>query len=100
MPAESTKQINKRTKKVKLKKKKNNALVMCHDSSSYWTNQKQFWQWVRDGIIVKVGDFPLSGKFVRRDEEKIVILANTVLNLAHQNHLREVLTQRKLVYRK
>ena len=83
-------------KKLKPKKKKNNALVVCHDGSQYWTNQKQFWQWSREGVITKTGDYPLTGKFVRRDEEKVVVLANTVLNLAHHNHLREALAQRKL----
>lgn len=91
---------SKKTKKVKIKKKKNNALIITHDRSDYWTTQKQFWQWVREGKVLKTGDSPLTGKFVRRDEEKTVIIANTVLNLAHYNHLREALAQRKIVPRR
>lgn len=87
----------KKANKIKVKKKKNNALVLCHDRSEYWTTQKQFWQWVRDGLVLKMSDGPLTGKFVRSDEEKVVILANTVLNLAHHNHLNEALSQRRLM---
>lgn len=86
---------NQKKKKDKPKKKKNNALVICHNRSQYWTTQKQFWQWLREGIIIKTGDYPLTGQFVRRDEEKFVVLANTVLNLAHPNHLSEALSQRR-----
>jgi hypothetical protein len=79
----------------KKKRQKRNALIVCHDRSEFWTTQKQFWQWAREGVIIKTGDNPLAGKFVREDEEKTVVLANTVLNLACPNHLREALTQRR-----
>jgi hypothetical protein len=78
------------------KKQKRNALIVCHDRSEFWTTQKQFWQWVREGVIVKTSDGPLAGQFVREDEEKMVVLANTVLNLSCPNHLREALAQRRL----
>lgn len=92
------KQKNQKPKIQKPKKKKNNALIICHDQNQYWTTQKQFWQWVRDGLVKKNGDGPLTGYFIRRDEEKTVIIANTVLNLACPNHLREALAQRRLRY--
>ncbi len=79
------------------KLKKKNALIVCQDSNQFWTTQKQFWQWMREGKVVKVGDGPLTGRFVREDEEKMVVLANTVLNLACPNHLREVMSQRRFV---
>ncbi len=60
----------------------------------FWTTQQQFWQWVRDGVVAKIGDAPLTGEFVRKDDEKLVVLSNTVLNLAHPNHLREALSAR------
>jgi hypothetical protein len=80
------------------KKKKRNrksALVLCRDQKQFWTTQKQFWQWIREGVVVKITDKPLSGAFLREHEELMVLLSNTVLNLAHPNHLREALLSRR-----
>jgi hypothetical protein len=82
--------------KKKKKKKKSTALVICRDRKQFWTTQAQFWQWVREGVIVKTGEGPLTGAFVREDEELTVLLSNTVLNLARPNHLREALRSRRL----
>jgi hypothetical protein len=78
-----------------LKRKKKNALVVCHDGTEYWTTQDQFWQWVRERIIVKAGDFPLRGEFIRPNAEKEVVICNTVLNLAHPHHLSEAIYSRR-----
>lgn len=83
------------SKKKKTKKKKT-ALIICQDKKQFWTTQAQFWQWVRDGIIVKTGDQPLTGLFKREHEELMVLLSNTVLNLAHPNHMREALLSRRI----
>jgi hypothetical protein len=85
------------TKKVKKKKvkKKKSALVICRDRKEFWTTQTQFWQWVREGIVVKTDDRPLTGTFQREHEELMVLLSNTVLNLAHPNHMREALLSRR-----
>lgn len=77
------------------KKKKRTALVICRDRKQFWTTQAQFWQWVRDGVIEKTHDNPLTGIFLRDHEESIVVLSNTLLNLAHPNHLSEVLGARR-----
>jgi hypothetical protein len=82
-------------KKIKKKKKKKSALVICRDRKEFWTTQTQFWQWVRDGVVEKTGDQPLTGIFRREHEELFVLLSNTVLNLAHPNHLREALLSRR-----
>ncbi|HEY0321705.1 MAG TPA: hypothetical protein VGC66_12160 [Pyrinomonadaceae bacterium] len=82
------------TKKEK-KKKKRTALVICRDRKQFWTTQAQFWQWVRDGVIMKTQDRPLTGIFLRDHEESIIVLSNTLLNLAHPNHLTEVLGARR-----
>lgn len=79
----------------KLKRKKRTALIICRDRKQFWTTQAQFWQWFREGIVVKLDDHPLTGAFVRENEELMVLLANTVLNLAHPNHLREALITRR-----
>jgi hypothetical protein len=83
------------TRKKKIKKKKT-ALIICQDRKQFWTTQAQFWQWVRDGIVVKTGEQPLTGLFKREHEELMVLLSNTVLNLAHPNHMREALLSRKI----
>jgi hypothetical protein len=81
--------------KTKKKKRKRTALVVCQDGKEFWTTQKQFWQWLREGVIVKTGEQPLSGAFNRQHEELMVLISNTVLNLAHPNHMREALMSRK-----
>ena len=82
-------------KEKKKKKKKKTALVICRSRKEFWTTQTQFWQWVREGVIAKTGDQPLTGVFQREHEELMVLLSNTVLNLAHPNHMREALLSRK-----
>lgn len=78
-----------------LRKKKKNALVICSNGKNYWTTQAQFWQWVREDVVVKLGDGPLHGKFVRENEEFNVVISNTVLNLSCPNHLSEALASRR-----
>jgi len=77
------------------RKKKRTALVVCSDGKEFWTTQAQFWQWVRDGVVQKTGDSPLSGSFRREHEELLVTLSHTVLDLAHPHHLREALAARR-----
>lgn len=79
----------------KKKKKKRSARVVCRDGREFWTTQAQFWQWVRDGVIQKTSDAPLSGAFSREHEELLVVRSNTVLDLAHPNHMREALLSRR-----
>jgi hypothetical protein len=81
---------------MKKKRKKKTALVICRDRKQFWTTQAQFWQWVRDGVVVKTGEQPLTGLFRREHEELLVLLSNTVLNLAHPNHMREALLSRRI----
>ena len=82
-------------KKTKKKGKKHTAVIICHDRNQYWTTQKQFWQWVREGVVVKTGDQPLTGRFAELHQESFVVLSNTVLNLAYPHHLREALQTRR-----
>ena len=83
-------------RKAEKRKAKRTALVVCRDRKEFWTTQAQFWQWVRAGVVVKVGDKPLAGAFVREAEELNVILGNTVLNLSRPNHLREAMLSRRM----
>lgn len=82
--------------KLKKKKRKRTALVICRDRQEFWTTQTQFWQWVREGVVTKTDDQPLTGAFAREHEELMVVFSNTVLNLAHPNHLREALMSRRM----
>ena len=82
-------------RKAEKKKAKRTAQVVCRDGKSFWTTQAQFWQWVRDGVVVKTGDGPLAGQFVERHAELDVVLGNTVLNLSRPNHLREAMLSRR-----
>jgi hypothetical protein len=88
------------SKDKKKKKKKKTALVVCSDRKEFWTTQTQFWQWVREGVVTKTADNPLTGSFNREHEELLVLVSNTVLNLAHPNHMREALMSRRAGLRK
>jgi len=90
------KEMNTSKEKKKKRKKKKTALVICRDRKQFWTTQKQFWQWAREGIIVKTQDQPLTGMFQREHQELLVLVSNTVLNLAHPNHMREALLSRRV----
>jgi hypothetical protein len=83
-------------RKAEKKKKKRTAQVVCRDGKSFWTTQTQFWQWVREGVVVKTDDKPLAGSFIHEAEELNVILGNTVLNLSRPNHLREAMLSRRI----
>ena len=78
------------------KKKKKTALVICRDRKQFWTTQTQFWQWFREGVVVKLHDQPLTGRFVREHEQLLVLFSHTVLNLANPNHLGEALWSRRM----
>ena len=85
-----------RKQRKKLRRKKRTALIVCRDRKQFWTTQAQFWQWLREGVVIKVSERPLTGAFVRQNEELMVLLQHTVLNLAHRNHLREALCARRI----
>lgn len=84
-----------RRKRKEIKRRKKNALVICHDGKEFWTTQDQFWQWVREKVVVKAGDFPLKGNLIRENAEKDVVICNTILNLACPNHLSEAIYSRR-----
>jgi hypothetical protein len=97
VPTQRSTRLNARKQKKKAqKKRKRTALVICRDRKQFWTTQTQFWQWVREAVVVKTGDSPLTGMFAREHEELMVVLSNTVLNLARPNHMREALLSRRI----
>ena len=44
-------------------KVKKTALIISNNEKQYWITQKQFWNMVREGVVVQTGDFPLTGRF-------------------------------------
>jgi hypothetical protein len=59
-------------------KAKKTARVVCANNNEFWTTQKQFWAWTREGIVTYISDSPLTGKFEGR-REKLIIMVNHVL---------------------
>lgn len=51
-------------------RKKKNALVIFDNGKEFWTTQNQFWQWVREKVIVKAGDNPLRGNVLPNEEKQ------------------------------
>jgi len=72
-------------------KVKKTALIICNDGKEYWITQKQFWNMVREGVVVQTGNQPLTGRFRGRDDQLLITIQHTVLNKATPNHTGEVL---------
>lgn len=87
-------------KKRNRNKRKRTALVICKNETQFWTTQAQFWQWVREKKVKKVQDNPLTGQFIVSEEESMIILSNSVLNLKNRNHVDEVVASRRLMKRR
>lgn len=83
-------------RKAERRKARRTALVVCRDEKQFYTTSAQFWQWVREGRVVKTGDKPLTGRLVEPNAELDVVLGNTVLNLSRPNHLREAMLSRRI----
>lgn len=79
-----------------LMKVKKTALIVCNNEKKYWITQKQFWNMVREGVVVQTGDFPLTGRFRGRDDQLLITLQHTVLNKATPHHTHEVLSSARL----
>jgi len=73
-----------------------NARVVCSRGGEFWTTQKQFWAWVRQGLIVITGERPLTGCFRGRREHLLVLLGHTVLDLGCPEHLEDALRSRRM----
>lgn len=86
----------KSNKKERRKRKKRTARVVCPDRREFWTTQSQFWQWIRDQVIIKTQDHPLTGTFRHGHEGSLIILSNTILNMKNRNHIVEAMHSRCL----
>jgi hypothetical protein len=65
--------------------------VVCANHNEFWTTQKQFWNWVREGIVTYKSDAPLTGKFEGRREKLLVMVNHILLDDSAPEHKRSVL---------
>ena len=70
---------------------KKSARIVCANENEFWTTQKQFWQWVREGLVDVTGQNPLTGRFGGRREKLLIMVRHVVLDNASPNHKQEVL---------
>ncbi|MEW6127734.1 MAG: hypothetical protein AB1757_11910 [Acidobacteriota bacterium] len=73
------------------KKVKKNARIVCANDNEFWTTQKQFWKWVREGLVDVTGQHPLTGRFAGKRERLLVMVRHVILDNANPIHKQEVL---------
>lgn len=74
-----------------MKSRKKTARIVCVNDSEFWTTQKQFWRWVREGLVDVTGQQPLTGRFGGKREKLLVMVRHVVLDNACPEHKQEVL---------
>lgn len=72
-------------------KAKKTARIVCANENEFWTTQKQFWQWVREGLVDVTGQNPLTGRFAGKREKLLVMIRHVLLDKGSPNHKEEVL---------
>ena len=70
---------------------KKTARIVCANDNEFWTTQKQFWQWVREGLVDVTGQHPLTGRFAGKREKLLVMVRHVILDKSNPNHKQEVL---------
>jgi hypothetical protein len=70
---------------------KKTARIVCANDNVFWTTQKQFWQWVREGLVDVTGQKPLTGRFGGRREKLLIMVRHIILDNASPEHKQEVL---------
>src|SRR5262245_45445658 len=76
---------------VEKKKVKKNAKIVCASGGDFWTTQKQFWTWVREGLVDVTGQKPLTGRFGGKREKLLVMVRHVILDNANPIHKEVVL---------
>ena len=71
---------------------KKTARIVCANDNEFWTTQKQFWLWVREGLVDVTGQHPLTGRFAGKREKLLVMIRHVVLDNGSANHKQEVLS--------
>ena len=70
---------------------KKTARIVCANENEFWTTQKQFWLWVREGLVDVTAQNPLTGRFAGRREKLMIMVRHVILDSASPNHKQEVL---------
>ena len=65
--------------------------MVCASNKEFWTTQKQFWEWAREGIVTYLSDAPLTGKFEGRREKLLVMVNHIILDDSVPEHKAQVL---------
>jgi len=63
-------------------KAKKTARIICANDNEFWTTQKQFWKWVREGLVDVTGQRPLTGRFAGKREKLLVMIRHVILDNA------------------
>lgn len=71
--------------------RKKTAKIVCANDSEFWVTQKQFWIWVREGLVDITAQSPLTGRFAGKREKLLVMIRHIILDKGAPNHKREVL---------
>lgn len=74
-------------------------LVSSRGGKHDWTTQAEFRRRVRERVVVKTQDNPLTGVFQRRDEGLTILPHHTPPDLAAPKHLRESISARGMIRR-
>ena len=74
---------------------KKTAQITCVNGTSFWATQKEFWSYVRKGMVVLTGEHPVTGRFHGRRDQLLVIINHMILDKGAPNHLDEVLRSRR-----
>jgi hypothetical protein len=75
------------------RRKKKTARIVCANDNEFWTTQKQFWEWVREGLVDVTAQRPLTGRFGGKRERLLVMVRHVVLDNASPEHKHEVLAK-------
>ena len=73
---------------------KRSAKIVCY-GGSVWVSPKQFWRWVREGLVEYVSEPPLTGKFYGGHEQFLISVRHTLLNITCPEHLHAVMGARR-----
>jgi hypothetical protein len=72
-------------------KTRKTARIVCANEKEFWTTQKQFWKWVREGLVDVTGQQPLTGRFLGKRERLLVMVRHVILDNASPEHKEDVL---------
>jgi hypothetical protein len=67
-------------------RRRKTAHIVCSGDGSFWTTPREFWRYVREGVVTPTGERPLTGRFEGHREKMIVRLRGILLDDAAPEH--------------